>query len=191
MTLSVNAYAQLYKIDCVYNEAGEPIDPNTREEIADYVKLYVNTDFAQSRAAPFVNGVYVSKVTESVHFPMGYPTHRVFREALAKLAGYPAVEWERVPDYAPSREMSHFASAWLRAEQTCNLPFYELICFSDCEGTLGTEVCKRLLPEFDRVSAVRGTTPVAMPGGGNFWAIFDNWHKAVRVAADGGAITFN
>ncbi len=46
MGLDATAYRQIRKIDCVFDDSGEPIDPVTREPIeCDYLRIYVNPDF--------------------------------------------------------------------------------------------------------------------------------------------------
>ena len=67
-------------------------------------------------------------------------------------------------------------------------PFFEMINFSDCEGTLGTLVCQKLLKDFiefqyrvDQLSDQHSYNK----------ELYATWRKALEMAADNGAISFH
>lgn len=64
-------------------------------------------------------------------------------------------------------------------------PFYELIFFSDCEGTIGYEICKKLygdFVEFDKISSMQDE---------NFYNTYSKFKEAFRVASDNGVVVFS
>lgn len=105
-----------------------------------------------------------------------YSGYNRWREQLAKMAGYPAVEVERYG----RKDYHHDAGAFAATSG----PFWELINFSDCEGVLGSAVCKRLLVDFDRFADEAEKDSY-------FDASYRDWHKAIRLGADDGCVTFH
>lgn len=91
----------------------------------DITHLYDNPGFP-GRAAPFKSGSYTSTGSLDM-LSRSYGGYNGWRNQLAQLAGYAS------------------------ADQVWNAsggPFYELINFSDCEGTLGTLACAKLAQDF-------------------------------------------
>lgn len=74
-------------------------------------------------------------------------------------------------------------------QRTRDLPFYELIDFSDCEGVIGTDAAKELAIDFaafqDKVDALTGEDNEYNQ------TKYAQWRKACELAADGGAINFH
>lgn len=62
--------------------------------------------------------------------------------------------------------------------------FRELIDFSDCEGTIGTEACVRLLADFREWAPKVGTE-------GRYAEKFREWLRAFELGADSGAVRFH
>jgi len=65
-------------------------------------------------------------------------------------------------------------------------PFYELINFSDCEGTIGTTACVKLRKDFDRLYS---TAARVLPKKGI--ALYRQFWRAFELASDGGAVVFH
>ena len=67
-----------------------------------------------------------------------------------------------------------------------DVPFYELINFSDAEGVIGSVACKELLGDFEKFSsdAQRHKDPW-------FWEAYQLWHNAAQLGADDGMIDFH
>jgi hypothetical protein len=60
-------------------------------------------------------------------------------------------------------------------------PFFELIWFADNEGTIGSLAAQNLLADFENCG----------PDLGDLGAPFDDFHKACRLAAEDGLISFH
>jgi hypothetical protein len=181
MGLDVSAYRKLKKLDVLFTEDGDAVNPDTREVLVedDYVKFYVSRDFP-AQAADVVSGAaYGFEDAEHV-WSGGYGGYGNWREELAKLAGYDTAVYYRVPGYAQSAVVSHTEGAF----KVDSGPFHELICFTDCDGTIGPTVCAKLAKDFtdwdERAKAV----------GGWFYQTFVSFREGFEFAADGGAIQF-
>jgi hypothetical protein len=77
-------------------------------------------------------------------------------------------------------------SVWANYKRFEGRPFAELVNFSDCEGVLGTEVCKKLLKDFEafQEEASRHTEDY-------FLESYNNWRRAFEYASDNGYIDFH
>lgn len=82
-----------------------------------------------SRAYRFLN---------TYEFDVSYVDFEIWREQLAKFAGYPAVK--------KSGHVRHVYGA----QQVTSGPFRELLDFSMTEGTIGPKVSRKLCEDFDR-----------------------------------------
>lgn len=160
MGLAIYAYSGLSRV---------PFIPDTWEDDGtdNMVRIYANEDFP-GREAPMVDrGVYTYERVERA-LSRSYSGYSAWREKLAELAGYPAVEVTRY--LTPER----------RHDEGCRVagsgPFYELIWFSDCYGTLGTDACQKLLADFDANPMAAATAPQLVAG--------------LRIAADNGCLVF-
>ncbi|EJO27494.1 hypothetical protein, partial [Achromobacter marplatensis] len=138
MGLDVTAYARIKKLDAVFDEDGEPIDPTTREPLEYDFKAYQNPNFPGRADDIEDRAVYLGE--DSAGLSVGYGGYNVWRDELAKAAGYPkgkykqhGMDWE-----------SHCVECWNGAQG----PFSELINFSDCEGAIGTAVSAKLARDF-------------------------------------------
>lgn len=186
MGLDLTAYAGMKKLDVACNSDGEPIDPATGKEMDwhDYVHVLVNTDFP-GRANEFEDGAFYSyEYSDSGELHWSYGGYNEWREWLARFAGWPTTPYLR---FGKVEEL-HAATAW---ETEDGGPFWELICFSDCEGVLGSAVCRKLADEF----AAHYPRLVEQYNRG--------WHKgwslssyrglwwACELAANGGCIVFH
>jgi hypothetical protein len=181
MGLDITAYRGLTKVECIYNAEGMPLHPETREELVDgidyHVCVYINPDFPGRASDLEHRAIY--KSTEHMGFRAGgYGGYNGWREELAKLAGYPASEQTQ---YGASR-MRHDQAAW----DATSGPFWELICFSDCEGAIGTAVSAKLAKDFaDHQSKADAHHNDV------FRERYALWRSAFELAADGGAVDFH
>ena len=109
------------------------------EEDDDIAVYLLDYDAFPGRAAPLKTGKYDYDESTDV-LSMPYGSYNRWREWLAKLAeAYPAVRSRM------TQEASHSQGAWNQDGG----PFWELINFSDCEGTIGTDACQKLLKDFN------------------------------------------
>jgi len=176
MGLDITAYSNLQKLECVFNEDEEPLHPQTRQPFEYYFQAYINSHFPE-RAQDLENkAVYL--YDDSFGFRAGsYSGYNQWREQLAHLAGYAAKPFARYD----SVEMRHDAGAWGTTEG----PFWELICFSDCEGVIGPAVCKKLAKDFAdfQERAMSSHDDI-------FRSKYDEWLIAFQLAAENGAVDF-
>jgi hypothetical protein len=78
--------------------------------------------------------------------------------------------------------MRHDAAAWGMSEG----PFWELIHFSDCEGTIGPEVSAKLAQDFARYQDQADAHPDE-----RFRDLYATWRTAFEMASQGGAVDFH
>ncbi len=125
---------------------------------------YENPSFP-GRVAP-LSPTTVYDFEKEFHFRAGsYGGYNSWRNWLAQLAGFESAY-----------------NVWAMVEKGQTGPFFDLINFSDCEGTLGTDACKKLLLDFDKFAD--------QAGGGWDGELYREWHKAFRLGADDGAVYF-
>ena len=104
-----------------------------------------------------------------------YGGYNQWREQLAALAGYT----KTYSDY-------HRCLRHDRTAHDCVAgPFWELICFSDCEGTIGSQVSKKLYLDFVAYE------DEARDLGEDFFAVYQCFKEAFELASDNGAVEFH
>ncbi|KGS34477.1 hypothetical protein X962_2021 [Burkholderia pseudomallei MSHR7343] len=178
MGLDATAYRQIKKIDCVFDADGEPIDPITRGAIeTDYLRVYVNPDFP-GRADDLENRAIYSYQDADEAFSGGYGRYSMWREMLAKLAGYQPISVDR---FGTGRtELRHDEAAW----RATSGPFWELICFSDCDGVIGSTVSAKLAQDFAQFDELAKANE-------SFYVIYSQWRAAFEMAAQNGCVCFH
>jgi len=116
------------------------------------------------------------KVGDSWGFRAGsYGGYNEWRKVLAQLAGVADIEdfWKR--EFEVEKDGGRL-----------DVPFAELLAFSDCEGTLGPAVCARLAKDFaEHDERAKGH------GEDWFYDLYETWHRAMREAAEDGFISFH
>lgn len=181
MGLDITAFCGLKKIDALFDSGGEPVNPVAREEIENYFKPCVSRDFPTRADDLEHDGVYL--YADSFGFRAGsYGGYNGWRETLAKLVGYPALPFERIEGYKPSTVMSHQIGA-------CNAdsgPFYELLYFSYCEGTIGPKTSAKLAKDFAEWDEKAKALDAPF-----FYEKYCDWRKAFEMAAQDGAVDFH
>ncbi len=98
-----------------------------------------------------------------------YSGYNKWRDWLAKLAGY-----------------GHSAGAWTATSG----PFFELIDFSDSEGTIGPVVSAKLAKDFAEWDE-RAKADARKEKFEWFYVLYCDWRLAFEMAADGGAVDFH
>lgn len=175
MGLDIVAYCNAVKIEVVFAEDGQwtPLDPVSHQPMEDGLVFIAAVDApAAAHAMPLTHrGVY--RATEEYGFRAGsYSGYNWWRNELAKMAGYAAREHRG--------ETSYCLDCW----DGLAGPFSELINFSDCEGTIGSQYGAKLARDF----AEFDTRAKAM--GEEFYESSREWRKAFDMAADNGAVIF-
>lgn len=166
MGLDITAYqnVNLVEVLLTYEDYEEKYD----NEWEKYDYVHSCQDFPDRLPPLEVGGVYTFE--KKFWFRAGsYSGYNSWREELAAMA----------LSVTP-REI------WNNPDRFSGMPFVELINFSDCEGHLGSEVCKKLLKDFDTFVAKAEQIEVDY-----FFELYQNWHKAFRMAANNGYIDFH
>lgn len=177
MGLDITAYRKIDKIDAVFDAHEEPINPVTREPIEDYTRFYLNDDFPGRANEIEDRGVY--RFADHFGFRAGsYGGYNMWRNELAKLAGYPLGQYEQ---YGRMWD-SYCVACWEGKEG----PFSELINFSDAEGAIGASVSAKLAKDFAdfQEEAEKVEAPY-------FKELYAKWRKAFEMASDSGAVSFH
>jgi hypothetical protein len=178
MGLDIYAYRKLTKLDVLFDSDGGPVDPTTREPVEDCYRVYANPDFP-SRADGLEDRACYSYADAEHVFSRSYGGYNLWRETLAKLAGYPL-------DYSKTfGEPSHAAAAW-NGKVRAGAPFWELVNFADNEGTIGPVVAAKLLRDFADFDEM--AKAVIEDG---FYDGYCDIRKGLEFAADGGALDFS
>lgn len=179
MGLDVSAYARIKKLDVLFDDDGDVIDPTSREPVEYDFKSYHNPDFPGRADDIAARGVYLAE--DVVGLSVGYGGYNAWREELAKVAGYPKGSFKQ---YGRNQE-SHCVECWKGAQG----PFAELINFSDCEGTIGTAVSAKLARDFAEFESKAKAHESDM--GERFYTLYDEFRAAFEMAADAGAVNFH
>lgn len=169
MGLDITAYSRLAP-------AGG-IAADDEDAYATHVRVLPSRHFP-GREAPLSEGWH--SFADRMGFRAGsYGGYNDWRERLAKLAGYPATMGGGYRTYP-----THAAGAWASTEG----PFWELINFSDCDGTIGSAAAQKLARDFaewdERAKAADPESPW-------FYDLYQLWRKAFELAADGGCVDFH
>lgn len=151
-------------LDINYYSGLTKLKPLTNEECTGLC-FFINIHF--NHRADDIDEDYEYAYETRGEFRAGsYSGYNKWRHELAQLVGYAGASyyWETDIEAAP---------------------FYNLINFSDCEGTLGTEVCKSLYKDFEDYSSRAD----------EFFdeyslKIYNKFKEAFRVASDNGAVQF-
>ena len=165
MGLDITAYRRVKRI-------GDATSWDDYENRFDWrVATFVPSDQDfQERTPPIAGGVYARNEGDLFEFRAGsYSGYNDWREELSKMA------MGVVPQVV-----------WVNPERYQGLPFFELIHFSDCEGIIGTDACKRLAEDFatwqEKADAINDDW---------FQSKYALWRKAFEWASDGGFVRFH
>lgn len=131
-------------------------------------EFHINSDFPHAAKDIIPNAVYTFEEKYGWHSG-SYSGYNQWRSLISQVAG-----WENDQD------------AWDNGQ--VGDPFFELIMFSDCEGTLGTQVCKKLLQDFINFEDKYNN----MIGENSYYKdLYQEWKTGLELAAQNGAIKFH
>lgn len=173
MGLDVTAYSKVRKAE---NQALT----EDHEALAgdNAVIVVVNDNFGGS-CDEFPNDTVVIVDGETyADFGRSYGGYNFWRNQLAELAGYPLTECEGY--WNPIQSFS--AGAWAVESG----PFWELINFSDCEGCLGTAICKKLAKDFADYQEKADSHQDKL-----FKSGYAEMRKSFEIGADDGFVSFH
>lgn len=143
-----------------------------------FESFYVNEDFPGR--ADDIKSRHAYTATDSFGFRAGsYGGYNLWREQLAQLAGW--VPIQHTPRWGEPYE-SYAAAAWAASEG----PFWELINFSDCEGTIGSAVSKKLAEDFAKYQSKADKHYDDW-----FKQRYNHWRKAFEMASENGCVSFH
>lgn len=169
MGLGVAYYSKARRVP-PEDEAAIRLDEDGAKEVADargWVMPHINPHFP-GRADPIEEGAY--RAVRGGGFRAGsYSGYNVWRRWLGSLVDVEVGDdWWNDPDV--------------------KAPFFELLHFSDCEGTIGPVASAKLAEDFDRYrEKARASDSSAL----QFFELYEEWAEAFHVAADGGWVDFH
>jgi hypothetical protein len=174
MGLDITVYTRVEKAHPTFQKTiADSEDPREEAYEMGFEIPYVE-EGREKRAAGLELGV-AYKADDRWGFRAGsYSGYNQWREQLAQLAGVD--------------DINKFWNQMGEAEEAggrLDVPFAELIAFSDCEGTLGPEVCARLAKDFAKFDER------ASQGDEYFYDKYQEWRRAVEDAAQNGFISFH
>jgi len=128
---------------------------------------------------------YYTHSGEYLTFRAGsYSSYGNWRKMLSEMLGYPEIEklWESI-----RREIS--LGEVLPEGSNVDIPFIELIYFSDCEGVIGSKVSTKLYNDFvsNRESAVKFSESKK---NSDWLSLYDDFLKAFKIASNNGCVQF-
>lgn len=135
------------------------------------------------------NNTYYMKTDDSEkgHFVAGsYSGYNEWRNNLAIMAGYESSE--NVWKDCTNMNMRFLKLNKINNKEIIFKPFYELINFSDCEGTFGPEISKKLYKDFVNFDDV---AKEYSKDNHYFYKKYCEWKEAFRVASENGAVDFH
>ncbi len=174
MGLDITAYEKVILKEAVSLEALRKIDwKHPLYDDGDYQFLYSSGFDEHADGLP--EGFYLTEGSREHRFRAGsYHGYNEWRAMLAKLVGTtPKQVWAGSED-AAVRE----------------LPFFELINFSDCEGFFGPKTSAKLAADF-RELRPKAEATYAKDRHGAFMRCYDDWQKAFELASGGGVVVFH
>lgn len=176
MGLDITAYKQ---IEIVENPK---LDSDGYPEDDNFMRLWANPDFP-GRELPLIHKAIYTQGSDSYGFRAGsYSGYNVWRNELAKLAGYTPIEARR-HDFG-ALELRHDSAA---SEQGSG-PFFELIHFSDCEGIIGPLVSEKLFKDFCEFEEKAKNHESAFKE--RFYDLYKEWKTAFEYGSDNGVVEF-
>ncbi|KVM89663.1 hypothetical protein [Burkholderia stagnalis] len=169
MGLTITAYCGLDEIETPrFDSNGDPLDTFA-------VRFYGAPRFPDH--ADGIDTGLIYRYTNSYEFYAGsYAIFHIWREQLAKLAGYPAIT-------LPGRRGVWHENGAIDAGAG---PFYELIHFSATMGTIGPRLSRKLADDFSRFMHA-----VDAAEDGTFALLYRNWFQAFMLARLSGAVQFH
>lgn len=178
MGLDITYYQNVKQLDCVFDANGEPIDPQTRQPLpGEWTQAYVNPDFA-SRADDIQDQAVYAYERDGRFRAGSYSGYNWWREKLAEFAGYKPTKVER-----HGKSEMRFDQGAFEVEKG---PFWELICFSDCEGVIGGSTCAKLSRDFEEHAARAATFDEE-----RWQTLYRLWAEAFSTASGGGFVAFH
>lgn len=178
MGIDISAYKEIINVSTGYfNEDGDPINKETSEPVEYSFRVFANPDFP-GREEGVVDRAHYRAGGYGDGFSAVYSRYNRLRDELAKLGGWPEGKYEQYGKEWPT----HCEKCWA-GEQG---PFSELINFSDCEGTIGPVVSKKLANDFAEHQAKADLHPDEA-----FREFYAAMRDAFETGAQNGCVVFH
>lgn len=172
MGLDISFYKNISPINACLDQNGNAINPETGDEIGGkYFQPIKNFYFDHDEG--IADHCAYSFESEAGFRAGSYGGYNHWRDQLAQIAGYPKDESEIRP---------YSASAW----KANSGPFWELINFSDCEGTIGPENSAKLAKDFADFQSKADEHQDEY-----FRERYSLWRNAFETASQNGAVVFH
>ena len=125
---------------------------------------------------------------------IGYGRYSYFRNELAKVGGWPEYKVDK-PDYSdPDYENKSYynrypnlAAIYNQPGNEVSGPFVEVICFSDCEGFICADICKKLYQDFVEHQAKADELLKEIP---DFLKMYNGLRDAFQFGANNGFVQY-
>lgn len=182
MGLDISYYSNIKKVLDKIDEEDDDYDEKVDNayDISDFC-VYGEEHFKYQLGELEIGAYY--KGEYSMGFCAGsYGGYNFWRNQLSKLAGYSSDEevWKEF-----GKLMRKYKLKKIEKQDISFPPFYELINFSDCEGTICSNVSKKLYEDFLKFDKKAKNID------DYFYKKYKEWTNAFKIASDNGAVCFH
>jgi len=156
----------------------------SKEYFEGEVYLYPNDSLLdQSEGIP--GGEYICEGIQDSFRAGSYSGYSGWRRTLANMIGWDIEElWRKVETLVQRNENLNDVLSE-NGNVKIDIPFVELLHFSDCEGFIGPKTSAKLYADFLEWNEKAKTVDQ-----GYFYEKYQEWTKAFEVASDGGCVVF-
>ncbi len=190
MGLAITAYKNLVLSECQDHEAHET------GEIRNSLYLYKNHEVFKKQEANMQTECFYNYEDTARCLSLPYSSYSNFRDILAQISGYTPL----TKDDFNEADSEHYRNWVLRNPYSASaeklfksgikMPFIELIYFSDCEGFIGTDICKKLsrdFDEFDQEARAYSETHCDLM----FYSNYEMFRDNIKYAIENGVLYFH
>ena len=162
-------------------------EPDFEEMHQNSVFLYPN-DSLLDQSEGIKNGEYISEGIQGSFRAGSYSGYSNWRRTLSKMIGWEIENlWLHVGTLVQRNENLNDVLNE-SDELKVDIPFVELLNFSDCEGFIGPKTSAKLHADFlEWDEKAKVSDPFK---GGYFYETYKEWTEAFKVASDGGCVIF-
>jgi len=159
-------------------------DPDFEEMDQNSVFLYPN-DSLLDQSEKIKGGEYISEGVQGSFRAGSYSGYGSWRRMLSEMIGWEIENlWRHVATLVQRNENLNVVLSE-NDDFKVDIPFVELLHFSDCEGFIGPKTSAKLHAEFLEWDEKAKTVDQ-----GYFYEKYQEWTEAFKVASDGGCVIF-
>lgn len=150
----------------------------------EYVNFSIDRNF--NNHGDLVSDFFYTFEDETGMCAGSYSGYNNWRDTLAMIAGYEAKQYE---NYEGKPALSHCVECWDGMQG----PFSELINFNDCDGTIATDICKKLAKDFADFQEKAEAYGSANKSLERKWFLdkYNDWREMFEFASENGAVVFH